>query len=111
VDDVGELDHGELNISLAKRYGKGGIDAAIGRHVEAERKQAASDWKARLKQARDAEAARVRLTAADLKDAQMVKSSTGWHKVVRVNAKTVTVETGYPWTDRLAIDKVLEIRS
>src|SRR5690625_4265698 len=33
------------------------------------------------------------LTPGDL-----VRDSVGWHRVVRVNAKSVTVETGYSWT-------------
>lgn len=43
--------------------------------------------------------------------AQAVRTRLGWHKVVRANAKSVTVETGYSWTDRIARAKVLEVRS
>ena len=34
-------------------------------------------------------------TLAELKSARYVRTDVGWHKVVRVNAKSVTVETGY----------------
>lgn len=69
-----------------------------------------SERQARVTAAREAEAARVRLTAEDVKGAVLVRDSFGWHKVVRVSAKSVTVETGYSWTDRIALGKVLEVR-
>ena len=50
---------------------------------------------------------RVRLTADDLKAATHVRTLTGWHKVVRVNATSVTVETGRSWTDRYQLADVL----
>lgn len=46
-----------------------------------------------------------------LKPGDAVRDSTGWHRVVRVNAKTVTVETGYSWTDRIPTDRIIETRS
>lgn len=58
-----------------------------------------------------AESARVRFTTSDLAGATHVRDRFGWHKVVRVNAKSVTVETGYSWTDRIALDAVLEHRT
>ena len=48
-------------------------------------------------------------TTEDLKAARVVRTSVGWHKVARVNAKSVSVETGYSWTDRYTLDKVLEV--
>ena len=52
--------------------------------------------------------------AADLvvpTDARLVRDSYGWHRVIRVNAKSVSVETGYSWTDRIPMSNVLETRS
>ena len=49
-------------------------------------------------------------TTDDLKEARAVRTTTGWHPVARVNAKSVTVLTGYSWTDRIAHDLVLEVR-
>lgn len=43
--------------------------------------------------------------------ARAVRTKLGWHKVVRVNAKSVSVESGYSWTDRIARDKILEVRA
>lgn len=57
-----------------------------------------------------AEASRVRFTREDLSGAIVVRTTGGWHKVARVNAKTVSVETGYSWTDRIEFDKILEYR-
>lgn len=59
----------------------------------------------------EAENARVPLTAEDVKGARLVRDRFGWHKVVRCSAKSVTVETGYSWTDRIAVDKILEVRT
>lgn len=75
--------------------------------VEADRREslkvAASERKA-------VEAARVRFAADDLKGAVVVRDEFGWHKVVRVSAKSVTVATAYSWTERIPVDKVLEFR-
>lgn len=70
-----------------------------------------AEHKARVAAVRQAEADRVRLTADDVRGARFVRDQFGWHKVIRVNAKSVTVETPYSWTDRLALDKVLEVRA
>jgi hypothetical protein len=42
-------------------------------------------------------------------DARFVRTVTGWHQVVRVNAKTVTVRTEFSWDDRIAHRKVLQV--
>lgn len=52
----------------------------------------------------------VPFTAEELKAARAIRTVAGWHKVVRVNAKSVTVETGYSWTDRYTLDKIKEVR-
>lgn len=52
----------------------------------------------------------VPFTTEELKAAKLIRTDLGWHKVARVNAKSVTVETDYSWTDRYAIEKVLEVR-
>ena len=70
-----------------------------------------AERKARVAATRQAEAERVRLTAADVKGAGFVRDEYGWHRVVRVSAKSVTVETPYSWTDRIALDRILEARS
>lgn len=54
---------------------------------------------------------RDRLTRSDVEGATHVRTKLGWHKVVRVNAKSVTVETAYSWTDRYEFDEILEARA
>jgi len=70
-------------------------------------------YKAKAKgyERRIAERDRTRFERADIAGATHVKIGGGWHKVVRVSAKSVTVETGYSWTDRHALDKVLDMRT
>lgn len=57
-----------------------------------------------------AEAARVRLTRADIAGARFVRTELGWAKVRRVNVKSVSVDSGYSWADLIPFDKVLEVR-
>lgn len=70
-----------------------------------------AEMKGRIDAMRKAEAERVRFTADEIKGAKFIRTDVGWHKVVRVSVKSVTVETGYSWTDRIAVGKVLEFRS
>jgi hypothetical protein len=53
----------------------------------------------------------VPFTPEQLKAAVAIRTATGWHRVVRVNAKTVSVTTGYSWTNRHDIAKILEVRT
>ena len=48
-------------------------------------------------------------TPEQYKAAKVVRTVTGWHKVVRVNAKSVTVETPYSWTDRIEVGRIIEV--
>lgn len=50
-------------------------------------------------------------TADELKAAKYVRDDNGWHRVVRVSAKSVSVETGYSWTDRITLDRIIEVRA
>lgn len=66
---------------------------------------------ARRKVARETEKARPKLTAEDVCGSRFVRDECGWHRVVRVSAKSVTVETPYSWTERIPLDRVREVRS
>lgn len=57
-----------------------------------------------------AETAPVPFTEEDLRSARYVRDQHGWHEVARVNAKSVSVRTGYSWTDRIPRDRILEVR-
>lgn len=56
------------------------------------------------------EANRVRFNRADVMGAQLIRTELGWAKVRRVNAKTVSVDSGYSWADLIPFDDVLEVR-
>lgn len=92
------------------------------RHGDREIQRTIDDAKAELKAQEDAEGAErlrryqertaaVSFTTEQLKAATHIRTDVGWHKVVRVSAKSVTVETGYSWTDRHATAKILEVRT
>lgn len=40
-----------------------------------------------------------------------VRDRWGWHRVVRVSRKSVSVETPHSWTDRIALDRIIETRA
>lgn len=67
--------------------------------------------KARGYSLRIAERDRVRLGAVDVAGAKYVRTVTGWRKVVRVSAKSVSVESGYSWVDRIPLAQILEARA
>lgn len=100
-----------------KSHGKRGaqiLDRIVADAV-AEQEQRARDEAERVKAERAAAllaaAERPKLTAADLASATLVRDRTGWHKVVRVNATTVTVQTPWSWTERIKRDHILEART
>lgn len=41
----------------------------------------------------------------------LVRDGIGWWEVVRVNAKTVTIETGHSWDRRIDRDQIVETRT
>ena len=81
------------------------IDAAVA-EVKAERK---AEWEAAKAAKRAADAERHRFTRDELVGVKGVRDKYGWHPVVRVNAKTVTVKTPYSWTETVAFDRILEV--
>lgn len=81
--------------------------AAVRELAEQERRVAAAEQ--RVKRARLDAAAPCDLDA--LKPGWLVRDRHGWHRVVRVSAKSVSVETGYSWTDRIPYDRIVETRS
>lgn len=68
------------------------------------------DRKASIKAIRDAAPAFAR---ADIATGDIVWTLIGTrrlpHKVARVNAKSVSVETGYSWTDRIGYDEIVAV--
>lgn len=66
--------------------------------------------KAKSYERRIQERDRVRLTKEDIAGATFIRTAGSWRKVVRVNAKSVSVESGYSWVDRIDITQVLDYR-
>ena len=107
------LDHGMLNLPLNSRARGRSIERTIDdavKQLAAERREKERAAKAVRLATREAEKARPKLTYDDVKGATLVRDYWGWHKVVRVSAKSVTVETPYSWTERIAHDRILEVR-
>lgn len=109
MTSISLFDHGILNVPLNKR-GAGSLDRQIDRNLErikgeqeVERRRVIAAHRERTKP--------VPFTADQLKAAKAIRTSSGWHRVVKVNSKSVTVETGYSWTDRYTIEKVLEVKA
>lgn len=86
-------------------------DRALARYTAADRNVQALQSKVARAEYDQREAKRVRLTRDDIGGAALVRTRHGWYGVVRVNAKTVTVATGYSWTDRIDFNDVLEVAS
>lgn len=87
------------------------VAADVHRTAEAfaRRDRAAHEVKVLQQQIKSASAKPV--DPADLKGARFVRDRYGWHEVDKVNAKTVSVKTGYSWTDRIPHDRIHEVRS
>lgn len=88
-----------------------GHEPATGRHREQLLASAADlDEKIRYWQAfLDGEIAAGRFNPVDLKaikPGDEIRYWRGWLKVVKVNRKTVSVETGYSWTDKIPVDEI-----
>ena len=86
-------------------------DAALGRYTEADNQVQALTHRISLAEQRAQDAARTYLFRVDVDGATHVRTRVGWHKVLKVNAKSVRVATGYSWTDRITFDQILEVRT
>lgn len=87
--------------------------ARFDREGEAWKRVAEADARVKTLEARLAAEARntpVPFTVDELRAARLVRDRHGWHRVAKVNAKSVSVETGYSWTDRIPVEKILEVR-
>jgi hypothetical protein len=102
-----------LTYSQRKSFARSGA-ATLHASIEAAKVTVRQEADARMA-ANKAEYARVTapvpFTPEQLKAAVAIRTSVGWHRVIRVNAKSVTVATGYSWADRHDIAKILEVRT
>ena len=83
------------------------VDEAVA-VVNAERAREVAEAKAFAAEMRAFEEAN-KPSIDEIKSARAIRTSVGWHRVVRVNGKSVTVETPYSWTDRIPFDTILEV--
>ena len=105
-----------LTLSQRRSLGKYG-QAKVEREQQAWREEQAviaeterQDLIAAKKADRQAEQERVKFTRDNLNGALVVRDQFGWHKVRKVNTKTVSVDSGYSWADLIPLDKVLDYR-
>jgi hypothetical protein len=106
----GILGFGGSGPQRAAQQVRSATDRAIRASIAAEERFTLWDQKVRSYERQIGERDRVRFTRADLVGATHVRTDTGWRKVARLNASTVSVETGYSWVDRIPFEKILERR-
>lgn len=94
----------------AARQVRSAFSSADHAYAEASQKLEYYTAKARGYERRIAERDRTRLDRTDILGAKFVRTTTGWRKVAKVNTKTVSVETGYSWVDRIPFAKIIEVR-
>lgn len=110
------LDHGVLS-GTQRRRTHGSVkrqSASIEREIDQATKAIAVEHEQERREAKAEYAERnkpVPFTPEELKAARFVRTSTGWHRVRRVNAKSVTVDTAYSWTDNHPLKRILEVRA
>lgn len=107
----GLLSFGGSGSQRARQQVQGATERGMRLAFEADELFSYWDRKVKGYERQIAERDRVRLTRDDIAGATHVRLAGGWWKVARVNATTVSVETGYSWVDRHSFDKVLEVRT
>jgi hypothetical protein len=95
----------------AKRKVQGAQSRAFEAHRDADERIKLWSGKISSLERRIAEIERPRFTRDDLVGVTHIRDDIRWRKVVKLNAKTVSVETGYSWVDRVSFDKIREYRT
>ncbi len=107
----GLLSFGGSGSQRARGQVRQATDRGLRASADAEQRLERWTTKVRVIERQIAERDRIRLTPKQLAGATHVRTSTGWHEVVRINKTTVSVATGYSWTDRIEFDRILESRT
>lgn len=94
----------------AARQVRGALDSAHRAWKEATERIDKWSYRVRRLEVRIAELERPRLTREDVLGAVVIHDGISWRKVVKVNAKTVSVDTGYSWVDRVPFDKIRAVK-
>lgn len=102
---VGESAAARLNPQNLARAHRN-TDSSLRRYTEASGQAQSLEFGAAQAAAREERASRIPFTKSELSTARLVHDGSGWHEVVRVNGKTVTVKTPYSWTDTIAHGKI-----
>lgn len=106
----GLLSYGGSGSQAAHRQVQAELDRVLRDAKEAHDRVEHWGFEVRRFESKLAEQERPRLTRDDVLGATHVRTGLGWHKVVRVNRTTVSVDTGYSWNDRYPFEKILEAR-
>jgi hypothetical protein len=91
--------------SDARRHAAYDREAAAAARLRIAEASARADERAAVRAAADAAAP---CDIGALRPGDGVRTKSGWHRVVKVNAKSVTVETPWSWSDRIPHAKVIE---
>lgn len=94
--------------AMARRFTAYDREAAAVRAAVEEERREAHRGRAAAMAAADAKAHR---DLDSLKPGDAVRDRNGWHSVVRVNAKSVSVPSGYSWVDRIPLERIIETRA
>jgi hypothetical protein len=87
--------------------------AAFDREAETAKAAQREEARRRREEKRQEQAERDATAPRDidsLKPGSYIRDRWGWHEVVKVNRKSVSVKTPYPWTERIALDRIIETR-
>jgi hypothetical protein len=110
----GEFDHGVLTRPRAShraresRHATYDREAAASRERQAQERRVADLEKALSRAKADAKAP---CDISGLRPGFFVRDRYGWHRVARVNKQSVSVETPFSWTERIALNKIIETRA
>lgn len=95
---------------LAAKQVRGAMDSAHRQWKEAAERVEKWAHRVRRLEIRNAEIERPRITREEVLGSSFIHDGTMWRRVVKVNAKTVSVYTGYSWVDRVPFEKIREVR-
>lgn len=89
---------------------RGAHDRAYRAHQDADARIQKWSGRVRSLEQRIAETERERYTRDDVVGAEFIHDGISWRRVRKVNAKSVSVETGYSWVDRVPFEKIRSVR-
>ncbi|ARC56019.1 hypothetical protein AS850_02890 [Frondihabitans sp. 762G35] len=85
-------------------------DATVDAAAAEIREHTARAWAEARALVAERERTRHRFTREELIGVTHIRTNLGWHKVIRINARSVTVDSGYSWTDSYRFDRILDVK-